>query len=143
MHAGKLHLSPKIEISGSPTHGRGIFANAPIRAGELLEESHFAIIDSTVATVDRGLYGYVYTWPKGGDHLAIVFGYAMVYNHSTDPNVTWQTDEGAWVYRFIALRDIAAGEELVHDYGDHAEEEFREMSARAVPTMRSPARSAG
>ena len=41
----------------------------------------------------------------------------MAYNHSLhDPNVTWEIDEDAKLFRFRALRDLVAGEELFLNY---------------------------
>jgi SET domain-containing protein len=49
-----------------------------------------------------------------GDTIIDGFGMAAFVNHTCDPNCeTDQIDNRIWV---IALRDIAAGEELTYDY---------------------------
>jgi SET domain-containing protein len=40
----------------------------------------------------------------------------MLYNHAANPNLYHRT-AGRQRIEFVALRDIAAGEELTHDYG--------------------------
>ena len=45
-------------------------------------------------------------------------GFGMLYNHSDAPNAEWSIDEED--IRFVAFsakRDIHAGEEILHDYG--------------------------
>lgn len=129
--AEPLFVSPKLEVRRSSLHGRGVFATAPFAAGELIEECHFAIVDSTPAAVDRSLNAYLFTWPRGSTTtLAMVLGFGMVYNHSDTPNITWDTDVAEEVYRFRALRAIAAGEELCHWYGAHATREIARRNAR-------------
>lgn len=131
----KLYVSPKIVVKDSPLHGRGVFAEKPLARGELIEECHFAIVDSPLAIADERLNAYLFTWPRGSrTTLAMVFGFAMVYNHSDEPNITWETDEAARLYRFIALRDIAAGEELCHRYGPHATGDIQRRQAAHAAT---------
>lgn len=110
------YLSPKTTVKESPIHGRGLFAIAPIRQGEIV-----AI---------KG--GYVFTRQKlqeiakslGPAEIPIADGFfigplspheregGMIFsNHSCDPNLGVQ---GQIV--FVALRDIQAGEELTHDW---------------------------
>jgi len=51
---------------------------------------------------------------EGGKTIIDGFGMAAFVNHSCDPNCeSDQIDNRIWI---IALRDIAAGEELTYDY---------------------------
>ena len=140
-----LFVSPKIAVRRSPLHGRGVFAREPIPAGELIEECHYAVVDSTSATLDQRLNAHLFTWPKGGTALALVFGGGMIYNHSDRPNIAFRTDEEDDLYRFFALRPIAEGEELCHDYGPHATDDIRSEAAslarRRASRRRAAARS--
>jgi hypothetical protein len=58
---------------------------------------------------------YVFSSRQPGK-LMLVLGYGMLYNHSADPNL-FHRSAGRQLIEFVALRDIAAGEELTHDYG--------------------------
>ena len=44
-------------------------------------------------------------------------GFAMIYNHSDDPNIKWAHDTNNRLLVFTAIKDIKRGEELCHDYG--------------------------
>jgi len=107
-------LHPVATVGQSLIAGRGLIAAAPIPKGSvvarlggrlvstaelraLFETSH-DYVDSI--TVDENLHLVL---PPGTPNH---FG-----NHSCEPNLGW-SDE----YTLVALRNIAAGEELTHDY---------------------------
>jgi SET domain-containing protein len=48
---------------------------------------------------------------------AVVLGFASLFNHSPDPNCKFTRYIDAMALDVIALRDIAAGEELTFNYG--------------------------
>jgi uncharacterized protein len=123
------YFSPKIEKRASLIHGRGLFAKSMIardeivvvkggyvltrelrdRIGEELGPSEIQIAEdlfigpTTSAERERGM---------------------MHLNHSCEPNLGLQ---GQIV--FVALRDIAAGEELTFDYA-MTDDELYEMACR-------------
>jgi SET domain-containing protein len=54
----------------------------------------------------------------GVEEYLIPLGYAMVYNHSSNPNAEWDIDEEDNRFvRFFAVEEIKQGEEILHDYG--------------------------
>ncbi|HUP90409.1 MAG TPA: SET domain-containing protein-lysine N-methyltransferase [Longimicrobiales bacterium] len=92
------YRSPKTEIRESPIHGKGFFARVAISTGEVV-----AVKGGHVMTAKDLFIGPVSAEERDG---------AMVYtNHSCEPNIALQ---GQIV--FVAMRDIAAGEELTHDW---------------------------
>ena len=107
-------LHPSAEVRPSRIAGRGLFARNPIAQGEavsrvggrlvttdelkrLFETSDY-YVDSVVVDEDVHLV----MPPNSTGHWA---------NHSCEPNLGW-ADE----YTLVALRDIAADEELTDDY---------------------------
>ena len=94
-------------------HGRGVFATRRFRKGEVVERC--PTIELPDADVGGLLGDYVYNSVADGDVL-LVLGYGMLYNHSGEPNVEYVQDEPTTI-EFLALRAIAAGEELTIDYG--------------------------
>ncbi|MEO8889180.1 MAG: SET domain-containing protein-lysine N-methyltransferase [Jatrophihabitantaceae bacterium] len=104
-------LHPDVSIGTSAIAGRGLFAHAPLAAGAAvsrlggrlvsdaeLSASSERYVDSIVVDVDVNL-----VLPPGTpNHFA---------NHSCDPNLGW-----AGAFTLVALRDIAAGEEVTCDY---------------------------
>jgi len=145
MMKNKLFLNNKIEIRKSNIHGYGVFANAYIGEGELIEECHYAKIEPPInGTIDA----YHYGWPKikegtkitiDPDTLqelhpelkykidnnipfsqrTIVFGFGSMYNSSetkTTCNVNWYNDLINDIFVFEAIKDIEKDEELCIHY---------------------------
>lgn len=112
-----LFEGSKLRISEStiPGAGRGVFAVAALQGGELLEECHYApLVETNFKALDVTVQDYVFTILP---HTScIVFGHAMVYNNSAEPNVGWEIDLVERVFRFRALRDVAEGSELFINY---------------------------
>ncbi|MEX1664424.1 SET domain-containing protein [Zhongshania arctica] len=90
-------------VQKSAIHGKGLFARANIVAGAVLGNC------ATRPVSEAGLH--TLTLPDGS--LADVVCSLKYINHSKYPNVIYYDD-----FSVVALRDIAAGEELLHDYGD-------------------------
>jgi SET domain-containing protein len=102
-------------IRSSSLHGAGVYTAAPIPRG-----THVLEYTGPRLTTEQseGLYaGCEVTYLFGMDDRKTVidgFGMAAFVNHSCQPNCeTDQIDNRVWI---IALRDIAAGEELTYDY---------------------------
>ena len=102
-------------IRSSSLHGAGVYTSAPITAGtKVLEYTG----PRMAARETDGMYaGSEVTYLFGMDDGKTVidgFGMAAFVNHSCQPNCeTDEIDKRIWI---IALRDIAAGEELTYDY---------------------------
>jgi len=110
------YLSPKVEVRGSAIHGRGLFACEPIAAGEIvcikggyvfsrrqLEAMWEGYAAAEVPIADDLFIGPMHPEEREG---SMIFS-----NHSCEPNIGVK---GQIV--FVALREIAAGEELTHDW---------------------------
>jgi hypothetical protein len=114
----------KLRLAPSPGRGRGVFATAAIAAGEVFErapvivspEVEWPALERTV------LFHYSFAWGPGLRHTAIALGYASLYNHSFAPNARFVLQPDALLIDFVALRPIAAGEEILLNYnGDPAD----------------------
>jgi SET domain-containing protein len=112
----------RIQVRRSGIHGRGVYATAPIAAGERIVEYTGELIDWDEA-MDRHPQNPddpFHTFYFGiDDHWVIDANFggnsARWINHACDPNCETEI-VGKKVYIF-ALRDIEAGEELFYDYG--------------------------
>ena len=111
------YRSPKSEVRQSPIHGRGLFATAKIAKGEvvLVKGGHILNRDTLKREVTPSL-GPVEI--QIGDDLFIApvnqeeRELSMLYsNHSCDANLGMRGE-----ITFVAMRDIAADEELTHDW---------------------------
>ena len=102
-------------IRSSSLHGAGVYTTSPIAEGSRILEYTGPRLR---AKQTDGMYAdSEVTYLFGMDDGKTVidgFGMAAFVNHSCQPNCdTDQIDDRVWI---IALRDIAAGEELTYDY---------------------------
>src|SRR5215469_6779680 len=110
------YISPKAAVKPSPIHGRGLFAVEPISAGEIVCVKGGHIFERKQLGKANELFGpaeiqiaenlFIGPLDTGSREGSMLFT-----NHSCDPNIGVQ---GQIV--FVAMRDIAAGEELTHDW---------------------------
>lgn len=91
-----------LKVGPSRIHGTGLFASDPIAADTVLGH-----LRTRKARRDGP---YVLTTDAGAYRVLCKLRYI---NHSKTPNVAYVED-----LTVVALRDIVAGEELTHDYGD-------------------------
>jgi SET domain-containing protein len=113
--------SPKLEVRAIGRKGRGVFAAAAIRAGQVLEAAPTAELDrhDTNAVAGTTLDNYYFAHPSDPEGGLLVFGLTSLLNHADDPNtetVPWHEPGLGWVLELRALRDIRPGEELTRRY---------------------------
>lgn len=111
----------KIEAVPVPRKGRGVQAVEAIAPGELLEVASTILLSSDECDRIEGtaLGDYYFAHPANADDGLVVLGLASLCNHADDPNaeVYWEEVPGlGWVARLVALRPIAAGQEITRRY---------------------------
>lgn len=113
----KSYLNESINRSSDGSvHGRGIFASKPVKAGEVVavkagravSGDELSLIAGKVADSDLQIDDDLYLAPISEDEVED----SMIYiNHSCNPNVGLSGN-----VIFVAMKDIATGEELTLDY---------------------------
>jgi SET domain-containing protein len=111
-----------VDWASIPGKGRGVVALVACAAGTEVERSPVIIVPAShLLEKDEGitvLEEYLLYWSEEeGRELAMGEGLLMIYNHSDNPNIEFETGPEPDTMSVIALRDIAAGEELTYDYG--------------------------
>ncbi|MCA1621030.1 MAG: SET domain-containing protein-lysine N-methyltransferase [Acidobacteria bacterium] len=118
------YISPKAEVRESPIHGRGLFAREPFAEGELVCVKGGYVFG-------RETLGAMPGWYRAAEiQLAEDFfigplaesereGSMIFSNHSCDPNIGVR---GQIV--FVAMRAVAAGEELTHDWATTDDDDY-------------------
>lgn len=111
----KISLGPST-LTGA---GRGVFATAAIKTGEIIESCPVIALKDVK---DReklrrtGLVNYYFLWGEKRDRSAICLGFGSLYNHSYEPNAAYKKFIEREQMDFFALKDIAEGEEITVNY---------------------------
>ena len=108
----------KCKVKETPDKGFGVFATSPIVQNEIVEECRLILMPKPEC-MPGILDHYRFSYPVGGDQIAITLGFGSIYNHSYTPNLLWR-DHPRYkeIFQFIALRNIHPGEELCTFYGN-------------------------
>jgi SET domain-containing protein len=116
---GQLAFYPSelIYCKKTRSSGRGVFARVAIADATVVEIVPVLVLPTAdlYGQENTSLLGrYVFFWNETS--VALALGYGSLYNHSYDPNLAC-ADIAPQTKRFIAIRDIAKGEELTFNYG--------------------------
>ena len=111
-----------LAVRPSPIHSVGVYTSTPIRKKTRVVEYDGERI--TAEEADRRYNGVSRTYLYGlDDGKTVIDGHGMgaYLNHSCDPNCEVDEIKGrVWIF---AIRDIAAGEELLWDYNLYDDED--------------------
>jgi len=112
-----------IRVGESPDKGRGVFATRKISGGETIEEAPVVVVaPEQVANLDATALGdYYFLWGDDEKEAALLLGLCSLCNHSYEPNARFELRPAWLTIKFIALRDIAAGEEITTNYNGDPE----------------------
>jgi hypothetical protein len=110
------YRSPKTEVRESPIQGKGLFAKQAIAVGEIvavkggyiLSQQEWTILEQQLGPAGIQISEKLFIAPVRKEQRD---GSMLYTNHSCNPNIAIQ---GQIV--FVAMRDIAPGEELTHDW---------------------------
>jgi SET domain-containing protein len=104
------------EVKQSPLHGRGLFATEYIPEGTVIGTV------KTEPAKDHELDGPYVLWVDGEKPVCVTCDLRFI-NHSDEPNAAYYDDLSV-----MSVRDIAPGEEIVHDYmGDASDDDDTEV----------------
>jgi len=112
-------ISGRLLVRESPGRGRGVFALRDFEPGELIETAPVIVLppeDRTRLQLTT-LARYQFKWPRVEGATAVPLGYAMLHNHSSEPNATREDDPDEDLMHFLAVRPIAKGDEITVNYG--------------------------
>ncbi len=97
----KRSNNPLVSVSASPIHGKGLFAKKPIHAGQVI-----GIARGRPTDID----GPHVLWLSDEQGFEVRC-YLRYINHDDQPNAAYYDS-----LEVCALRDIAPGEEITHNY---------------------------
>lgn len=118
-------LLPYLSIAPSQKRGRGVFTTKNIPADTVIEISPVIELSEKERKQIEGtkLYHYIFEWGKSKRKAAMALGYISMYNHSFDPNCSYEMDYDSGNMTIRTIKNIKKGEELYFSYnGDPADQ---------------------
>lgn len=113
-----------LHIKESPQRGRGVYALEAISSGDWIEEAPVIVLSAQerVLIDQTKLHDYIFEWtPEGTSQCIMALGYVPIYNHHYHSNAEYFMDYEQQLIRIIAVKDIAAGEEICINYNGDAD----------------------
>ncbi len=56
---------------------------------------------------------------------AVVLGYGMIYNHSSNPNIEWEIDYNDFIFKYKTNQKLSKGQELFINYGNSERKDLK------------------
>ena len=127
------YISPKAIVKESRIHGRGLFAveaitkdeMVAVKGGHVFDRRTLVAIEPVLGPAEIQIGEDLFIGPLAESERE---GSMIYSNHSCEPNIGVR---GQIV--FVAMRDIAAGEELTHDWATTDDDAYR-MECRCGAT---------
>ncbi|HBS51931.1 MAG TPA: hypothetical protein DEA62_02955 [Coxiellaceae bacterium] len=107
-----------IEIRLSPIQGYGVFATKDFSPKEVIEECPVIIFQRLDLDYRESISNRLFFWDDANS--AIALGCGSIYNHAEEgkDNAAFSIDRNNQQVVFIATKHIAAGTEILINYGD-------------------------
>lgn len=99
--------------------GKGVFSKRAFAKGEVVEVAPVLVLKTDFDLLPKLLKTYVFDWDSLtglAGRYAVALGYGSMYNHSNPASLQYVADARHGVMRYVAARDIEAGEELTINY---------------------------
>ncbi len=111
-------ILPFIKIKKTKEKGLGVFTNEDIPKNTLIEIAPVIVLTKKEKTIihNTQLHDYYFLWGEKQEQAAIALGYASIYNHSYQPNCTFECNFEMNRILIISYCDIKEGNELTIDY---------------------------
>lgn len=120
-----ISIMGPVTIGSAGEKGRGVFATADIKTGELIERCPVIVVP--IAERDQidktNLYYYYYAWEPDDEGVAISLGYGSIYNHSFTPNAIFDRNFAGGFIDYVAIKDIKVGEEISVNYNGEPDDQ--------------------
>lgn len=134
-----MPLLEGLRVIHSKIHGYGVIATRPFKAGDVICHGDGVLYQADAEFDDT--YALILDGEDSGHGDPVFWDLACQtrwFNHSCEPNTEvcskWDKAEDTMRAWWVALRDIAVGEEITYDYAFTAE--VAERCACGAPTCR-------
>lgn len=110
-------MTTVVEIKNSPLHGKGVFATRDIAKGEIIVESHMALIHVN-ENLPEVLATLQFPWTEDYDAICLS-DVGSFFNHDSLPSAEIiKRDFNKLTQTFAAVRTIMKGEEIMIYYNE-------------------------
>ncbi|WP_283636950.1 SET domain-containing protein [Aquaticitalea lipolytica] len=114
-----------VEVKHSPVHGKGVFATRNIKKGEVIVESHMALVHVN-ENLPEALATLQFPWTDEYDAICLS-DVGSFFNHNCEPSAEIiNRDFNNLVQTFAAKTDIIKGDEITIYYNDAFEKFIKE-----------------
>lgn len=116
-----MHISPPCAYvkDTETSKGLGVFSSRSVKANETVEVCPVVVLRGLFSALPEQLKTRVFNWAvlagEPNSH-GLALGYGSMYNHANPANMRYEADAKNTQLRFVAVRDIADGEELTVNY---------------------------
>lgn len=111
---------PSVYVKDTGTSkGRGAYAARAHAEGETVEACPVVLFTGSYASVPDEVRKLLFNWgvlARTEAAHCLALGYGSLYNHENPANMRYEADAESRLLRFVAIRDIAADEELTVNY---------------------------
>ncbi len=111
-------IQPYLFIAPSTAMGRGVFTDAVIEAGTVIEIAPVIVTNAAdrQKLEETLLHDYIFEWGARKKKCCLALGYVSMYNHSYSSNCDYEMDYDAQTISIVTVKQINAGEELFINY---------------------------
>jgi SET domain-containing protein len=111
----------KTIILSSAGKGRGVYADEPIKNGEVIETCELILLNYHEVTGLLERYVFEFNQEKA----ALALGHGSLYNHHQKPNAQCFIDDKSKLLYVESTKNIKKGEEITINYGYSKEDKKR------------------
>lgn len=117
-------MDEALNVVAVPRKGRGVVAGRPFGRGEVIDSAPVLVVSAAdwQHVQETDLSRFCFSWGRQLKDAALVLGRCSLFNHSYSPNAYAQSHLRERMMEFIALRDIAEGEEITINYNGEPED---------------------
>ena len=111
-------ILPFLTIASSQNRGRGVFTTETIPVQTTIEIAPVIVVSATEREKleQTLLYDYIFEWGDDRKMAAVALGYISIYNHSNEPNCSYEMDFEHQTITITTLQEIKRGAELFINY---------------------------
>ncbi len=111
-------MDDDLTVCPVPGKGRGVVARRAFRRYEVVESASVVVLSAEEwAAVEGTILGhYAFRWGDESDDRALALSIASFFNHSYTPNTCPKLRVDDLRIDFLAIDDIASGDELTFNY---------------------------